>query len=182
MQIVGRLCDGCGEAVTKLGGADGCGSCDVVLCAKCTKGTERCPSCQRLFDETRDLPPRLEREADAALERGRRQAIAIAVTIVGAVLVTMALGAPITGGLMHLALAGLLLLQLFRGRGWARWILVGIAALTATGNAYQGLTHFGVGRWVPSLALALTYAFCAAVLVLSKPLDRYLRAQRLRHP
>lgn len=181
MEIVGRLCDGCGDTVTEPGSADGCGSCNVVLCDACSQGTTRCPSCQRPFDETRELAPRVERKAVHTLDQGRRQTIAVAVTIVGAAIVTMLLGASIANGLVHLFVLSLLLLQLFRGRGWARWILVAIAALAAIGNAHQGFAHAG-GRGMPAFVLAGAYGWCAIVLALGRSIDRYLRVQRARHP
>lgn len=165
-----------------MGEGDGCGSCDVVVCAKCLKGTARCPSCQRSFDETRDAAPRAERKGDAVLDRGRRQAVAIAVTLVGAVVLAVILGSPVGGAVMHLFLVALLLLQLFRGRAWARWILFGVAVLISVSNGYQGLAHLEAFGAVPSLALAAIYAWCAAILAMSKPLDRFVRTQRLKNP
>lgn len=182
MQVVGRLCEGCGEAVTKMGAGDGCGSCDVVVCAKCLKGTARCPSCQRPFDETRDAAPRAERKGDATLDRGRRQAVAIAVTLVGAVVLAVILGWSMAMAALYLFANALLLLQLFRGRAWARWILFALTVLNAVAYGHFGSTHFEAAGSVPSLALAAIYAWCAAILAMSKPLDRFVRTQRLKNP
>lgn len=178
MQIVGRSCESCGSAIEKLGGGDGCGSCDVVVCASCLKGTARCPSCQRPFDETRDAAPRAEQSGDSLAERGRRQASAVAFSVIGA-LVLLAL---LSGQLLSFPLVlafGLLFFQLFRGRGWARWSLVALTALM--GITYGAAALGMMGADAPRLlfgGVGLMFAWSAFVLALSPPLARFLQVRR----
>lgn len=183
MQLVGRLCEACGDSIVKLGDGDGCGACDVVVCSKCLEGTSRCPSCQRAFSETRDEAPRAEPRSDAATDRGRRQVMAVAVSLGGAVVLLASIGA--AGGqgfVMHAMAIGLLLVQIFRGRGWARWFLVVLTAASGLSNGLQAVQRFGEDGSYVSLGLALVFLWSAGVLALSKPVARFLRAQRLRNP
>lgn len=179
MQVIGRLCEGCGDAVTKLGDGDGCGSCDVVICGKCLAGTKRCPSCQQPFSETREHAPRVERGSDARLDRGGRQARAIAISVLGAFVLHFLLGRMTASMLLlHGVVFGLLFLQLFRGRAWARWGLVVLTGLNA-------FSHGAVLLESPTFttgALGLVFVWSAIVLAASEPLARFLREQRLRNP
>lgn len=180
MQIAGRSCESCGATVQQAGDGDGCGSCDVVVCAACLEGAARCPRCQRPFDETRDVPAHAE---DQGVKRGRGQAVAVAFTVLGALVVLGMLSGQLAGLPIQLLVFGLLLVQLFRGRAWARWglvILTGIVAL-AHGAAALGLTASGQPMML-SIAIALVFAWCAFVLALSPPLAGYLRAQRAKSP
>ncbi len=181
MQIIGRPCTACGEAVASEEGARSCRSCDVILCGE-HEGMERCPSCKRPLAE-RDVPA-APPEPDAALQRGRRQIVAVGVSLVGSVLLVFVLGgAPAMAAVLQVVLMALLLLQVMRGRAWARWVLVAYVGLAAAGNAYQGVSSLrGDAPWEISLALAAVYAWCALVLALSGSVSRFVRAQRLRDP
>jgi hypothetical protein len=184
VQLVGRLCEACGATVAKLGDGDGCGSCDVVVCEKCLKGTTRCPRCQRPLAETRDEAPRAEARGDAVTERGRRQVTAVAVSLVGAVLLVGLLGSVPFGPMMiQLVVLGLLLMQVFRGRGWARWLLAVVSGVAAVGNAAAAISALSTGSPLPlSLPLALVFAWSTGALVLSPSVSRFIRAARLSNP
>ncbi len=180
MQIVGRQCESCGATVQRVGDGDGCGSCDVVVCAKCLQGTARCPSCQRAFDETRDVAARAK---DEGVERGRKQAVAIAVSV----LVALVILALLTGQLLAVPLQvfvfGMLFMQLFRGRAWARWALVVLTGIVAVSHAGAAFGIVASGQPVLlSGAVAISFAWSALILALSPPLARYLRAQRAKSP
>ncbi len=175
MQPAERTCHACGSIIT--GGAATCTACELFVCASCMESTARCPKCEGQLLRPRGV-------ADATpMARGRRQAIAIAVTLLGSVVVVGLLGGtPVMGVVFQVAVLGLLVAQLFRGRAWARWVLVALVGLGAAANGYQAVAHFGEGPWGLSLALALAFGWCAIVLALSPPLARYLRAQRARTP
>lgn len=155
-----------------------------MVCGACLKGTARCPSCQRPFAETREEAPRAEASRDARLERGRRQLTAVGVSLVGAVVLVAMLGG-ITFGQMvaQLVVTGLVLLQVFRGRGWARWVLAVLTGIGAIGNGLEAFRALGTEQPLTlSLPLALVFAWSTGVLVLSQPVQRFVRAQKLRHP
>ena len=127
----------------------------------------------------------VERQAseDASGERGRRQAVAVAVSVVGAVLLLGALGAtPLSALMMQLLLFGLLFMQLFRGRGWARWTLV---ALTGFGALAYGAAAAGaMGPEHPrllSIGFAVVFGWSALVLALSRHVRRFAELARTRN-
>jgi hypothetical protein len=185
VQSVERPCERCGEAVASEGEGEGrgCESCDVVVCAACLKSGDRCPKCQRPLGEVGGEPPRVEEAVDPRAERGRRQALAVAVSLVGAVLVVALLGgSPLGAVAIQLFALGLLLMQLFRGRPWARWALVAPTGLGALANAAAGVEHAGTDSpWMLSLGLAVIFGWSALVLAVSRPLASFLRGQRARH-
>lgn len=154
----------------------------MVVCAE--HAEERCPSCRRPLDDVAQPKAGAEPGAEDAFQRGRRQIIAVGVSLVGSVLLVFVLGGvPAATALLQVFVMGLLFLQIFRGRGWARWVLAAYVALAAVGNAYQGVAALRAGGfWHVSLALAVVYAWCALVLALSGSVSRFLRAQRLRDP
>lgn len=118
---------------------------------------------------------------DPEVARGRRQTIAVAVSLIGSIAVTVALGlTPIGTALLSLVINGLLLLSLFGGRSWARWALAALTGLGAAANAWMGATSFGVegAPWMLSMGLAGIYSWCAFVLALSRPVGAFLSARR----
>jgi 4-hydroxybenzoate polyprenyltransferase len=127
----------------------------------------------------------VERRAseDASDERGRRQAVAVGVSVVGAVLLLAALGAtPLSALMMQLLLFGLLFMQLFRGRAWARWTLV---ALTGFGALAYGAAAAGAmgpehPRWL-SIGFAVVFGWSALVLALSRHVRRFAELARTRN-
>jgi len=114
-------------------------------------------------------------------ERGRRQTIAILVTLVGSIVIVALLGgSTLPAMLIQLIVIGLLGLQLFRGAAWARWVLVAIAALTVVGNGWaaaQG-AQAGGASWAINAALAAIYAWCGFFLAVSRSLAAFVTAQR----
>jgi hypothetical protein len=121
--------------------------------------------------------------ADTSAERGRRQAVAVAVTVIGAMVLPATLGATPLGALMmQLVLFGLLFVQLFRGRAWARWIVVALTGLVAVAHAAAAA---GFGPEQPrglSIAFAILFGWSALVLALSRHVARFVRDQRAKHP
>lgn len=118
---------------------------------------------------------------DPEVARGRRQAVAVAVSLIGSIAVTAALGlTPLATAAMSLVINALLLFSLFGGRGWARWALAALTALAAAANAWMGASRVGVegAPWMLSMGLAGIYAWCAFVLALSRPLRAFLLARR----
>jgi hypothetical protein len=165
-----------------MGDGDVCGSCDVLVCARCLKGTARCPSCQRAFAETRGAAPSAERRGDATLDRGRQETLAIGASLaVASVLVAVMSEVSTFRTLIVLAMLGLLVTQLFRGRSWARWLLVIGCAAYSLGIVF-GQVAITSGSRLVALGLAVVFVVDAFVLTLSASVERYLRAQRLRHP
>lgn len=165
-----------------MGDGDVCGSCDVLVCARCLKGTARCPSCQRAFAETRNAAPSAERRSDATLDRGRQETLAIGASLaVASVLVAVMTEVSTFRLLIVVAMLGLLVTQLFRGRSWARWLLVIACATYGIGIVFDQVVITSGSR-LAALGLALVFFVDAFVLTLSASVERYLRAQRLRHP
>ncbi|MFK7985488.1 MAG: hypothetical protein AB8I08_05615 [Sandaracinaceae bacterium] len=57
MRVIEMECEGCERLVRTSQDGDRCGPCDLAMCASCLAGTQRCPSCQKPFNETRDRAP-----------------------------------------------------------------------------------------------------------------------------
>lgn len=113
---------------------------------------------------------------DRQRERGKMQLVAVAVSLVGSVVLVGALGGSSSSAfLVQLAVTGLLLFQVFRARSWARWVLVGLTALAAIGNAAQAFGTLDAAGNVGllSVGLALIYAWCVAILAFSRPVKAY---------
>jgi hypothetical protein len=130
-----------------------------------------------------DEDPREPAPEDPTVARGRLQLVAVAVSLIGSVILVAALGASASGAaVVQLAVIGLLLFQVFRGRGWARWLLVGLTGLGAAGNAWQAVRTFGAAGdpWLLSAGLAVIYGWCAAILAFGHALGRFLEARRAR--
>jgi hypothetical protein len=121
---------------------------------------------------------------DTSAERGRRQAVAVGVSVIGAVLLLAVLGAtPLSALMMQLLLFGLLFLQLFRGRGWARWTLVALTGFGAL--AYAAAAAGVLGPEHPRLlaiGFAVVFGWSALVLASSRHVRRFIDAERARHP
>lgn len=185
MQIIGRECVSCRAAVVKMGDADGCGACDVVICHGCLGGTERCPSCQRRFDDVRDEGAKAELSAEGALfAQGRQQALAISFSLVGSVALLLLIGVlPARTALVGLGLLALLSYQLLRGSPWARWglvILVSYHGIFGIGaEAYRGIRTDGEGWWIRA-GLFGVYLLCVVALATSRPLAHYMRVVRAK--
>lgn len=163
-----------------MGDGDKCGSCDVLLCAGCLKGTARCPNCQRPFAETRNAAPHAAR--DAGLHGGRQEAIAVAASLAIAWgLIVMASQWTMFRTGSALGMIGLLLVELLRGRAWARWILAGGGALYGAGLVLNLLDIAAIESSLVSVGLGAVLAVNALVLAFSARVARYLAAQRLRH-
>lgn len=116
-------------------------------------------------------------ELDPTVEKGRRLVVAIAVSLIGSIVLLAALG--MTGLRevpIQLAVTGLVLFQVFRGRSWARWVLVALTGLAAVGTFGQ-LASSGQFPPVP-LALAAVYAACALALTFSPAIARFLEARQ----
>ena len=114
-------------------------------------------------------------------DKGRRQAIAILVTLVGSIVIVALLGgSTVPGMLIQLIVIGLLGMQLFRGAGWARWVLVGIAALTVVGNVWAAVqgAQAGGASWAINAALAFIYGWCGFFLAMSRSLAAFVVSQR----
>jgi hypothetical protein len=109
---------------------------------------------------------------------------AAAVSVIGAnVLLFFLGGMPGSGLAMQLVVFGLLFMQLFRGRAWARWIVVALTGLTSTANAAAALGLMGPGHpQLLSAGFAIVFGACALVLALNKRVAHFLRVQRRRHP
>jgi hypothetical protein len=148
-----------------------------------TEGRDEEPRADRRSEPGVEPKPELVRDpAEETAGRGRMQVIAASVTLGGAVALLGVLGANQGGGRFLQAIAlGLLLVQLFRGRPWARWVLVAFAGWMAVSYARYGADDLGSSASLVSLGLALAFALSAGVLALSKPVSTFLAAQRVRH-
>lgn len=127
-----------------------------------------------------ETPPDAEPE-DPEVARGRRQASAVAVSLIGSILVTVVLGlTPLVSALLSLVINGLLLVSVFGGRAWARWVLAALTGLGAAANAWMGAGSFGAegAPWMLSFGFAGIYAWCAFVLAFSRPLGAFVNARR----
>lgn len=183
VQAVGRSCEACNEPVVRMGDGDACGSCDVLVCAGCLKGTARCPSCQRPFAETRSAAPSADRRGDARVDAARQEAIAVAASLAIAWgLIVMASQWTVFQTVVALAMIGLLLVELLRGRAWARWAVAGASAVYGAGMVLNLLDTPAIASPLVSLGLAAVLGVDALVLAFNLRLAQYLRAQRLRHP
>ena len=185
MQIIGRECGGCRAAIVKMGDADGCGACDLVLCRTCLGGTERCPSCQRRFDDVRDESAKATLMAEGArFAQGRQQALAISFSLVGSVALLLLIGAlPAPTALVGLGVLALLSYQLLRGSPWSRWGLVILVSYYGVfGHGVQAYHRMSdeAPRWPIHAGLLLVYALCVVVLVTSRPLAHYMRVARAK--
>jgi len=185
MQIVGRDCVACGRSVDKVGDADGCGPCDLVVCTDCLDGTSRCPSCHEPFQEARDLGVAVEtRAARAHLARGRQQLIAVAVTLIGSIVLIFAMGGSTVGVLtIQLIVVSLLTLQMFCGAPWARFFVVAMTVLFGLGNLYNAVRLFSTegSSWPINAGLSLLYLWCAFILFFSRPVGSFMRDQRVKN-
>lgn len=173
MQTAGRTCGSCDTKLTVMGDGDGCAACDVVLCNTCLDGSQRCPSCQRPFDETRGaapVPPRPD-------SLGARQLRAVSVTLLGSIVLMALLGAlPVATTLVNLVLVSLLLMWTARGGTWSRWVLVVLVGLGAVAHGMAVAQGTGWGRMV-SVAMVVLYAGCGLALAFSPAIQAHIRAQ-----
>ena len=131
--------------------------------------------------EAKTDPSSEEPNEPPEVRRGRRQGLAIGVTLAGSIVIVAFLGGSSMPG-MFVQLIVLLLLgvQISRGTGWARWVTVAMTVLAGVGNAYQGVISFGADGigWGVNVGLAIIYLWCAVVLGLSSSLTAYMSAQR----
>lgn len=117
---------------------------------------------------------------EESAERGRRQSTAAAVSTVGALLLLGMQGAVMLLELLaQLVAFGLLFLQHFRGRVWARWLLVVLIALIAAGNIWNAIMGPERAR-VLSIGLAIILTWNALVLAFSRRVTDFLRVRRAR--
>lgn len=184
MQIVGRECVACGRSVLEVGDADGCGPCDLVMCTDCLDGTARCPSCQEPFGEARGMEVVVElKAATTQLVRGRQQLIAVAVTLIGSILLVFAMGGSGAGVVTQMVVVGLLTLQMFRGAPWARWGVVALSVLVGVLNLANALRLLGVegSSWPINLGLAVLYFWCAFILAFSPSVASFMRDRRVKN-
>ncbi len=173
MQTAGRTCESCSTRLEVLGDGDGCAACDVVLCNACLGGSSRCPSCQRPFDETRGAKPLPRRDS-----LGSRQLRAVAVTLLGSIVLMAVLGAmPVATTLVHFVLVGLLLMWTSRGGTWSRWMLVVLVGLGAASHGMAVAQGEGWGRIVSGLMVVL-YTGCALALAFSPAINQHIRQSR----
>jgi len=116
-------------------------------------------------------------DVDPQLEKGRRLVVAISVSLIGSIVLLAALGmSELNAVPIQLAVTGLLLFQIFRGRAWARWVLVAFTGLAAAGTLGQLAS---AGELPPvAIALAVVYAGCAAALAFSPAVARFMQARR----
>lgn len=116
-------------------------------------------------------------EVEMQVEQGRRLVVAIAVSLIGSIVLLAALGMTVLNAVpIQLAVTGLLLFQIFRGRSWARWVLVAFTGLAAVGTVGPLVS---AGQWPPiPLALAAVYAACAAALAFSPSVARFMEARQ----
>lgn len=118
-------------------------------------------------------------EDDPEVGKGRRLIHAVAFSLIGSIVLVAVLTRAIGPQLfLQIAVFGLLVFQTLRGRGWARWVLVGLSALAAFGYGAAAAGREGP-VWV-LLPLAVVYVACAAVIALSPAVRRFLEAQRAR--
>ena len=112
--------------------------------------------------------------------RGRRHAIAIAACLGGAWAAPLALGAlDPRGAAFPLLIFGALLLQLFRGRAWARWVLTAITGVAAALAVVQTKLALDEGAvWSMPMLFSVVYTWAAATLAFSRPLTTYQRFRR----
>ncbi|MCB9596765.1 MAG: hypothetical protein H6719_28845 [Sandaracinaceae bacterium] len=118
---------------------------------------------------------------DPTVTRGRQQAIAVLVTLGGSIVVVTFLGgSTLAAMLVQLVVLVLLGVQLFRGVGWARWVIAAMTGLGALGNGYVAATSLGADGigWIVNVALAVIYAWCAFMLAMSSAVVAFMGAQR----
>lgn len=180
MRIIGRECASC-QAATKMGDADGCGACDLVICHDCLGDTARCPSCQRLFYDVRDESPKAELSAEGPrFAQGRQQALAVSFSLVGSVALQLLIGVlPGQAALVGLALLAFLSYQLLRGSPWSRWGLIVLVSYYGVFGLGAGMTADG-GGWPIRAGLLGVYVLCVVVLAVSRPLAHYMRVARAK--
>lgn len=158
-----------------MGDGDGCAACDVVLCNACLDGSDRCPSCQRTFDETRAARP-----VPVTDDRGARQLRAVAVTLLGSIGLMAVLGAvPLMTTVVHLVIVSLLMMWTLRGGTWSRWVLVVLVTLGAVSHGAAFLAGRGWGLIV-SAALVVLYVGCAVALAFSPAINAHIRREARR--
>lgn len=133
------------------------------------------------MNEPDDTPATPPPTADEMAERGRRQSTAAAISVIGALLLFAMLGVtPLVGLVVQLVVFGLLFFQHFRGRGWARWILVSLTGVIAAINVWGAIAGPEQARII-SIGLAVIFGWNAAVLAVSRHVTSFLTAQRARH-
>jgi hypothetical protein len=179
VQITYRMCAACDREITRVGDGDGCGACDLVLCRKCLQGTLRCPSCQRALADTRDLPAAAH--VDPVTSGGRKLVIAAVVLMIGiwAARLVVVSHPNIVRLLAEVFVGIALAYQLFRGRVWARWVIV-VSALA--GALLLGRLGWQARMDMPPIALACLLVIAAGMLAVPSSVSRYLKNQRVRHP
>ena len=190
MEAAGRSCDACGRTANDTI-ADRCAGCGAATCLACLAQTDRCPTCRDEHDGAAQHPttphepegtpdPGASADDPARFARGRQQVMAVAVSLLGSVVLLAVVGAiPIGPTVGQLVVLALLLAQVYRGTAWARWLTAGLAALVGVGNAASAWTQLdGDGVWALNACLAGVYLWCAFILALSRAVDAFLRDQR----
>ena len=130
--------------------------------------------------QAREVKPE---KKDDPFSKGRQQLIAVAVSLVGSIVLLLLIGAAQLGtAVIWTFVFSLLSLQMFRGRNWARWIIVVFALVLGGGNAYSAATLFETvgSSWPINAALVVVYAWCAFILLLSKPVQDFMGDQRAK--
>lgn len=122
-------------------------------------------------------------EEDRRTARGRQQLIAVAVTLIGSFVLLLVLGlAEPRSTVIWAVVFALLSFQIFRGRNWARWIVVALTFVLGARNAFAAASFFDTvgSSWPINAALVFVYAWCALILALSRPLQQFVSEQRRR--
>ncbi len=180
--MAGRRCARCDATLEEGAVGKACEDCDVVLCDTCREDDARCPRCERELGG-RDVPEeKSQPEPDTTVERGRKQAVAVSFSVIGGLVLLGFLSGQLASVPLSLFVFGLLFFQLFRGRAWARWLIVFlVGGLSVT----YALAAFSVFRPndapLFSAAFAAMFAWNAFVMALSPPLGRFLEAQRQKN-
>ncbi|HJL15443.1 MAG TPA: hypothetical protein RMH99_07310 [Sandaracinaceae bacterium LLY-WYZ-13_1] len=136
-------------------------------------------------DEGPDERETVDRTEEPIVQRGRLQLVAVAVSLVGSVILVALLGgSPGAALVLQLAVIGLLVFQTWRGKAWARWTLVVLTAIGAGANGWQAIQLVGEGGapWWMNGGLALIFAWSAGILALGRALRRFVEVQRARFP
>lgn len=76
-------------------------------------------------------------------------------------------------GIFRFILTALLLLYLYKGRAWAKWVTVALCGLTGLYSAYLHIQSFNI----VGIILALIYLASTILLVASKDVQEFMRKQ-----
>ncbi len=121
------------------------------------------------------------RGAEPSADQGGKQVRAVMISLIGLVVLAAVLGGtPLMGAIFWAGVFVFLWLSINAGRGWARWVVIGLAAILAAGNGWQAAQLFGADglEWTINVGQIVVLGWCAFVLALSPKVQAFLAARR----